>query len=79
MQEVQAVRPAQGVDQSIFMKRKHAGGAVKPAQRRSYLNFQALDKLGIKEINVQRKAPDLSLTHRCNHKKSTRSFIDSQM
>jgi hypothetical protein len=79
MQEVQAVRPAQGVDQSIFMKRKHAGGAVKPAQRRSYLNFQALDKLGIKEINVQRKAPDLSLTHRCNHKKDTEVSKDEKI
>ena len=31
--------------------------AVRSAQHKSYLNFQALDKLGIKEINVQRKAP----------------------
>jgi hypothetical protein len=31
--------------------------AVRSAQHESYLNFQALDKLGITEINVQRKAP----------------------
>jgi hypothetical protein len=38
--------------------------SVRPAQQRSHLNFQGLDKLGIKKINVQRKAQA--------------SFIDSQ-
>ena len=62
MQEVQAVRPAQGVDH--IHEEETCRRCSKVSTKQIYLNFQALDKLGIKEINVQRKAPA--------------SFIDSQ-